>query len=240
MNEFWETLHNSIQKMFYTPFLFMASVLIALVVSFRFRKKGTLYLIFPYYIFSSLLLLISNHLFTNYGNTNLTQSAMITESLNIIHCINEVFVFTFFFNKVLKSNSSKLFIRIGSFLLTILIFDLIPQILNTKCTAFEINESTDKVITYQLIFFSLSCLMYYYQLFSSTENINLIESPSFWIITGLFFYSLSVIPFFFFSAKLSSNYSSFYNILFSLHYILCSSLFLCITKAFLCKRNLTT
>jgi len=92
-----------------------------------------------------------------------------------------------------------------------------------------------------LLLLGALCLTYYLKLLIKKPALNLRQSPSFWIITGLFFYSLAITPFFMIiTTDFIIDHAKIYHILFALHHISFSFLFIAIIKAFLCKKPLTT
>lgn len=85
------------------------------------------------------------------------------------------------------------------------------------------------------------CILYFIQVLDKISELNLAERPSFWIVTGIFFFSAISIPYyllenFFLKSKFEFRYilsATFYYLPFSINFIFLS-------KAFLCKKTLTT
>ncbi|MCW3117211.1 MAG: hypothetical protein JWM28_1293 [Chitinophagaceae bacterium] len=104
-----------------------------------------------------------------------------------------------------------------------------------------IYKISDYIISFELLFLSILCIAYYFELFRGKAVNNLKQSPSFWIVTALFFYAVIITPFFMLvTDEFMKNQRDIYNALFAVHYILFSFLFLAIIKAFLCRKPLTT
>ncbi len=78
-----------------------------------------------------------------------------------------------------------------SSILLILISGLIKPFSDTS-----IRKLSDFVISSELLALTGLCLVYYFESFNKKGTSELKSSPSFWIVTGLFFYSIIIAPFF--------------------------------------------
>lgn len=86
----------------------------------------------------------------------------------------------------------------------------------------------------------LPCFTYYFELFTIKTSEDLLKRPSFWIVTGIFFYSVVSIPYYLLDNFLRVNkYHSTNQLATFMYYIPFSINFLFLTKAFLCKKTLT-
>src|SRR5439155_26927368 len=92
----------------------------------------------------------------------------------------------------------------------------------------------------ELFFLAFLCLAYFYELFTDIPKINLIQRPSFFIISSTFFYSVLLIPFFLLAHDMLKMDRQFYDVLFACHYIVLTIVLLAISKALLCRKPITT
>lgn len=163
------------------------------------------------------------------------------EITNSVLVVLEGFVFIYYFKIILKLkflNHAPSFFLSATLTLTIMMCILINNPKTTK----------DEIVTFSLLlnileFFVLLllCLTYFYK-FVKTEvgkSISLKDTPSFIIITGLFFYIIISLPFFLVGSKLAKFENAYY-LMYSIHYVSLSILFLGFEKAFRCKTPLTT
>ncbi|HVU97717.1 MAG TPA: hypothetical protein VHE34_20980 [Puia sp.] len=51
----------------------------------------------------------------------------------------------------------------------------------------------------------IPCLIWYWELFSRNESLDLMKEPAFWLVTGIFFYLATIIPFFIGSIYLTNH-----------------------------------
>ncbi len=93
----------------------------------------------------------------------------------------------------------------------------------------------------EFFFLIVPCVFYFAELFSKPSAKSLFQRPSFWITTGIFFYTFISIPYYFIiEYLLKSNYHYYYEfnvIFFAIPY---GITFLFLSKAFTLKTELTT
>lgn len=85
--------------------------------------------------------------------------------------------------------------------------------------------------TTENIFLIGACTLYYLDVFSNLSISNLLEQPSFWVITGICFFSLCTLPFSFWGEYLLNTHLVLYRQLFAIYEIFYCILFLMIIKA---------
>lgn len=157
----------------------LPAILIGLIT---FRKKHTLYLkIFPFFLLLILLVELGGQLLQEKGLNN-------TLLFNLFSVI-EFFFFTYFFREVIPNPRIKKIITTISYLLPLL------------CLAdIFLIQGPHIFHTYTYI---IGCLVmvglgitYFYHLFNSTERVDLLHEPAFWISIGIIFFficSVSVV-----------------------------------------------
>lgn len=152
-------------------------------------------------------------------------------------CIFTVFefvLFSVFFKKILKGAPFKRILRILFVIFSvasgfILIYD-------TYLVGAPKWSSIFFLYNIEAISLLILCIFYYVEIFRRTPILNLLQEPSFWVVTGLSFVMISTLPFSLLSDYIiNSDKPLFYN-LFSLFYIFYSLLFLMIVRGHLCRQ----
>jgi hypothetical protein len=152
------------------------------------------------------------------------------ELFHFIDKLSVIFYFSFFANfiyKVSAVNSKRVsFITIYSFFLVFIIWTL------------QSDRNSIPFISFSLSLVGLLILSIYYfhsLLNLDTNNVPLLREPSFWIITGIVFNSITAAPIGFFIYYLYNNSDGFiYNVFYSLMAISFLINYSTITKAYLC------
>jgi hypothetical protein len=237
----WESIIQLWQNVFYTIFFTLFCIVIALVSAIRFSQKEKLSYLFLIYIISAGLLFTSCELI---GLAILDlrgrRVSIFFETANLCFAFIEYIVFYNFFLSILKSKITKKIMGLFSIFFAIVIILFISKEFDYTFSRSEIYHYSDMVVSSELLFLGILCIVYYSELLKAKPVTNLPQSPSFWIVSGLFFYCLLITPFFMISENLHNEYKQVYNVFYAAHYISFGLLFLALTKAFLCKRPLTT
>jgi hypothetical protein len=148
----------------------------------------------------------------------------------------ELWVYYYFFFRVIQNSAVKLTMKI-----LLIVFTIGFVVL----AIFRIYESdsfryTSEIIgAAEFLFLLLPCFTYYFELLAIRTTADLFKRPSFWIVTGIFFYSAISIPYYLIGNFLQVNNYHSQTVLLLMFYIPCSISFLFLTKAFLCKKILT-
>jgi len=100
----------------------------------------------------------------------------------------ELFVFAWFLFQVVRSSLVKNFLI--SLLVLFSIFFIVYSTVTGLWTFYYFIP-----IVLECIIILIPCLAYYRELFTQPEHINLVRSPSFWFVTGIFFYLATIIPY---------------------------------------------
>lgn len=237
----WERLLELWQNVFFTDLFVIACLFAGLIVGIKSWQKDKIYfLIFLYIISALLLILLCDVINPVFLNLKGRESSVFTETFNTCFGIIEYTVFYIFFYNTLRSKKTKkvMTLFLIPYTLTISVF-LIKEFDNSLSKT-EIVYFSDLIISGELLFLNGLCIVYYYELLKMNPVANLLKSPSFWIVTGLFFYCLLIASFFIISENFIKEYKQIYSGFYALHYISFGLLFLAITKAFLCKKTLTS
>lgn len=231
-------LIDQFQRTYYTELLMFIAELTALIIGLLHVRKDKIGRFFIIYIAFDFSILLTDFYFITDGwiSKKLYDHFMYTTNTLIAYV--ELLVYFYFFRKILDGNKIKK-ILIG---LTTLYSVLIIIFITTKFSFITNRYDYLAYITGAIEFAILlvPCVYYFLQLFKTNSHVRLSERPSFWIVTGIFLFSIISIPYY-----LLNRY--FFNTRFELRFMLSAVLyyipfianFIFLIKAFLCKKPLT-
>ena len=239
MNPF-ERLLSKWSDGFYVEPVYLLCELIALITGLVFVRKDKVGLFFIVYISLDLILLyLDNYLFL-FPNISKIQYGRFVYFTNSLVAIVELSVYYYFFYTTLKSVFVKKFIIITYPVYILTAFLLITSF-GSLNSGFRYIANRITIVEFILLIFL--CFAYYLELFKK-PIVDLFKRPSFFITTGIFFFSIVSIPFYSISHLFATNqqiydfkkYEVFFQFLF---YVPFSVNFLFLAKAFLCRKHLT-
>jgi hypothetical protein len=234
----WEKMLESWHRKYYdSPFMFVCELL-AIILGLIYQRKNKIGQFFICYTIIDILILILNNYLMNFSNLTkkeFSDSLLIT---NTISFLGELLAFLFFFQLTLQS---KLIKRLIPFLRGIFILLALLHLLNLFIFHRPISGNDMNYLgAIEFFFLIIPCFFYFAELFSKPSPVSLFRRPSFWITTGIFFYTFVSIPYYFIVEYLSkSGYQYYYELsvlLFSIPY---GITFLFLSKAFTLKTGLT-
>lgn len=230
MKEFLDHLKIS----FYSGLLLSITLIIALFISIRNRKKFNVLKFFPIYItglfFASL--------------TIFKKRVPIISSLSgLLHYIDyfftllELLIFSNFYTQIIKSP----IIRKSILTINILFLPFfVYMALTDKDFYWSVSENTQTIVysVEGVILLYFSCA-YFFDLFNKVPVLILKEDPAFWISTGLLFFSACTLPYSLLENYILKYHHIYANMSYSIFYIFYILLFLMIIRAYLCKPDKT-
>lgn len=167
---------------FIGTFIILATLISSIITSsFRKIKHFKLFFIYPLLEFILSVKTVSSHFFVN-------------RDIKISHTFESIFLilenlfwgilFIIFFSK--KKNAPAIYIIFGCSLFIIL--SLIIQN--------NISSPNFKVSAISNLTFSIYCILYFSKIFQERPILSLYKEPSFWVFSGLLFYSILSLPLF--------------------------------------------
>lgn len=234
-----ENMLKSFRNTFFTGVLATACQLAAIVTILLLSKKEKLTYWFLLYCSVAFVLFVTFR-FAIFFITPGRFDPTFLESSNILFAFVEYAAFYQFFKKLFEQRMVLLFMKLFYVVFTIVVLHFFYKLIFTKMSDSVILEYSDFIISLELLVLGAFCLVYYFRLLRQKPKNRLSQSPAFWIITGLFFYSFVITPFFMIiTPEFMDSRQKIYNLLFTLHYISFSFLFIAIIKAFFLKKPLT-
>lgn len=236
----WEKMLEDWNERYYdVPFMFVCEAS-AIILGLIYQRKNRIGQFFICYTIIDISILIFMEYIYFFTDVNKEQRKFIEYNSNSISFLCELLAYYFFFQQVIRNSLIKKII----YVLRIIFISLtIFHLLNLTLFHFQITGKND---TYYLgiiefFFLIIPCLFYFTELFTKPSAKNLFQRPSFWITTGIFFYTFISIPYYLIIQYLDSTKYQFSTelivLLFSLPFGIS---FLFLSKAFLCKTELTT
>lgn len=150
----------------------------------------------------------------------------------------ELLVYFYFFRKILKVNKIKKILTCLTVLYSLIVIIYITTKFGFITTRYDYNALI--IGATEFVFLLIPCVYYFLQLFKLNSSVRLTERPSFWIVTGIFFFSLISIPYYLLSRYFKNTQYELKNLFDAvLIYIPFTANFLFLIKAFLCKKTLT-
>ena len=218
--------------------LMFIAELTALIIGIWYARKDNSWLFFiAYIIFDFCILLADWYLIADikisykikFDFRNLT---------NTLIAFVELLVYYSYFGKILDGNKIKkcLIFLITIYSLTIIFF------IATKFDFLTTNYGyvADIIGATEFVFLLVPCVYYFLQLLKANSTLRLTERPSFWIVTGIFFYALISIPNYLLHRHfINIHYEIRYLFVAVLYYFPFTANFIFLIKAFLCKKTLT-
>lgn len=230
MFEAWTDRNN-----FGEPIMTLCEIL-ALIICLLYSARTNIGKAFFFYILIDFLISLFDYYLMYFSETPEKNYNLIFFSNTWVSAVELCVYYYYFFqviqNGIVKQAMKILLIAFAFFFIVIIIFK--PYKTNSPRYISEIIGATE------FLFLLLPCFTYYFELLSTKASEDLFKRPSFWIVTGIFFYSIVSIPYYLIGNFLYvNNYHLRFELRLLMFYIPFSISFLFLTKAFLCKKPLT-
>jgi hypothetical protein len=236
----WEKMLTDWHRGYYqNPFMFICE-LTAIILGIIYQRKSRIGQFFICYTIIDISILIFMEYLYYFSKISNIGYGMYSRSLNSISYLCELLAYFFFFQQAIQNILIRKIIPI---LRIVFIGLTLFNILNTLVFNFPITGKTDIYFlgTIEFSFLIIPCLFYFIELFAKPSSESLFQRPSFWVTTGIFFYTFISIPFYFILQYLFNYKYQFAEELAALLFSLPFGItFLFLSKAFLCKTELTT
>jgi hypothetical protein len=235
----WEKMFENWNTRYYdSPFMFLCE-LTAIILGLIYQRKNKIGQFFICYTITDILILILNNYLMNFSSLTkkeFNDSLLITNTFSFL---GEILAFLFFFQLTLQN---KLINRLIPFLRSIFVLLAVLHLLNLFIFHRPITENDMNYLgVIEFFLLIVPCLFYFAELFSKPSLISLFRRPSFWITTGIFFYTFFSTPYYFIIEYLAkSDYRYYYELSVIFFAIPYGITFLCLSKAFTLKTKLTT
>lgn len=226
------------QRFYYGEPIVMLFQIVAILYTIKKSKHESIAYLFFAYTLTDLLFFIINTVLIYNGQFKSATFWNYVDFQNTFIAIAEATIYYKYFKTLYYNKNSHRWLGVIFILilatLSILILTRFSFINNRK---YLIGYSIESI---QLLFLTVLATTYYYQLFKVYKKQALVERPSFWIMTGVFIYSIISIPYYLIHPfLLSVKFPDYEKLTFLFFYMPMIINFLFISKAMNCKHSIT-
>ncbi len=231
-------LIDQFQNTYYTQLMTFIAELAALIIGMLYVRKDKAGQFFIAYIAFDFCILLAGWYIKIDTSISRNFNSYFPNTSNTLVAYVELLVYFYFFSKILEGNKIKKILT-G---LTVLYSLILIVFITTKFGFITTRYDYITVIigATEFLFLLVPCVYYFLQLFKTKSTLRLTEKPSFWIVTGIFFYCFISVPFYVIRRYLVNSYPELFGIIgATFFYIPFIVNILFLIKAFLCKKPLT-
>lgn len=233
INKFFWTLEQN----HYAPLILFILEGIAIFYALKNLERNTIGKLFIFYLILDLVILTLDLILYSSRVTNVLRLKFVISTNNIIS-LTELIVYYTYFQDLLKNKTWYNFLKSIKFVVIILSIPLTILIILLPVKTTEYPTNLFGVI--QLLLLIPPCIKFFQEILNTESSLRLFSRPSFFITSGVFFYSASSIPFYLIK-KILDNIQSKYilDIAAAFFYtpIIINIIFLIL--AFKCKKAIT-
>lgn len=232
MKEFFQLLGET----YYSEAILFIVQVIAVFAGIRLSKKYKEAIPFIIYISLDILLLTAGWFIAvvlHYPPWAINYFELSNFGISII----ELLIYYQFFIRLFNNSTIQYYLLlIRKIYLLLVIVCLVGWVLKND---YLLNYITKLTEVAGFIFLLIPTLFYYRHLLNNTATYSIFNRPSFWIVTGIFFYALASIPLLLIARYITRETEMGRIIVTALYYTPYIIHFVLLTKAFLCRKPLT-
>ena len=235
----FEKLIDHFQRYYYSQLLMFVVELIALVIAILYVRKDKIGRFFIFYIGFDFCILIIDIYLRSDPKMSWKSFNHFANFTNPLIGLTELLVYYYFFSKIIFNTKVKYLMNLFAILYSITVILFTATGFNFLSTRFNYIAKLIEVI--EFLFLIPPCCIFFYEILNANTKLTLFERPSFWIVTGIFFFSIISIPYYLIGQYFIINNHELRHILpAALYYVPFTLNFVFLIKAFLCKKTLTT
>ncbi len=231
-------LIDQFQNTYYTELLMLFAELTALIIGLLYVRKDKIGRFFIAYIAFDLSILFVDCYFVTDISISQKFKSYFRNTINTLVAYVELLVYFNFFRKILEGNKIKKILTGLAVLYSLIVIIYITTKFGFISTRYDYNASI--IGATEFVFLLVPCVYYFLQLFKTNSPSRLTDRPSFWIVTGIFFFCFISVPFYVIRRYLINSNPELFGIIgATFFYIPFIVNILFLIKAFLCKKSLT-
>jgi hypothetical protein len=237
MIDFSRLIHH-FQKTYFIEVLMLIFELSALITGILFARKYKTGVLFIFYITFDFIILLADWYFVTHSDIKHETRSFFLHTTNTLIALFELIAYYYYLYMLNDSKKIKKLIK----LLAPIYIGLVILYLITKLDFISnnFNYTSNIMGAIEFLFLIPFCFVFFQQVLNKDSSLSLFARPSFWIVTGIFFYSFISIPYYLVVTYFYDIGYEFKNTLdTALYFIPLTLNFLFLTKAFLCKKPLT-
>jgi hypothetical protein len=225
-----ENLVRYFQETYFLDPIFFCTCILCFMLSIKLNYKHKTLRIFQVYFGAFVIDKISNYYF-GFASNSITDRRF-DNLVDYFFTILEFSCFAYFIRSNIHTASKRTIIFwISIFFYTIALFLMSYCLRNNG----YVNQKSNNILyAIQATCLLILCIIYFVQSFKAAPR-NLKQDPSFWIVVGLTFFTLSTLPFTILLNFLLDNYRATYNSLFSIFFVFYIFLFATVIRGYLCE-----
>ena len=239
-NSFLKKLFFEWSRVYYTTPMVIFCSFLAIFFGIKYYQKEKTYIFFILYSIITFLLFLPVKIFVIMLLPPSRNKTAILHTGNTLFELIEFFVFYYFFQQIIKSNFARSVMKLSLISLLSLSILFIVKISDQNFSKEQIIRLSTFIWSVKFFLLLVPILAYFFEIFRTDPLKDISQSPSLWIISGLFFYTLATLPFILISEFLFESDKPLYYLMFSIHFLSLSFLFLTIIKAFTCRKLIIT
>lgn len=227
---------DSWKSNYFTEIVLFVTLLIALSVALKYVKKLPELRYIPFYLILFIILMINDYLVSIFFFNSVYHKIYlhyVDGLLNFVVTLFEYLILTHYIVISISTLNYRKLLLVNS-IVTISLFLIIILRIN-QYSKLEFAGSLHLIYIVETLSLFISCLFYFLDLYISPQISNLKQTPSFWIVIGVFIYAIGTLPLSIITQYLFVKSYERYNNMYSLIYFFYSILFLMIIRSFLCK-----
>jgi|GEM_PF-2243585 len=238
--DFWTYLMRQWQVFYFMSPFVLACQITALIICLKYWRNDKIYFRFFGYIITGIILFAVYNFAVYSLRIGNIENQKLPELLNVLFLIIEFLAFSAFLYVILKSPAVQAATRFFSVLFFAAIILLTVGIFNPLYPKKDTDQILSLIGCFELMYIGFLCLLYFYKLFKMPPAVNLSKSPSFWIISFSVLYTIVFPPITLLFDKFRIENKVMFRTIVALHYFSLGFVYIGITKAFLCKKPLTS
>lgn len=208
----------------------LAALIVGCLYCYRAGYPGYLR-IFPVYLLVSIAIeFLANNYYRSWLPFHLDDVKItVKEILYNSFTLFETVVFIYFLYLIIRSTLIKK-LAIGLFILFLVYFT------GSTLIGKGIYQFNDLAVFFESVIIVFLCLVFFRELFTRPEPIDLLRDPSFWLVTGIFFYVATIFPLFLTASYLRTHGLEKINrTLYSINNFAISITYLIFIKGYTCR-----
>lgn len=181
-------------RYYYSATILLLTELIALFLFFRVTYTDKIRKAFLIYLLSDLLFLLIGSIISGFPDLSKNFINKYYGLTNLFIANIELFVYYYFFSNFFSSKKVNSILSIVSSIF--FSFSIYYAISNIFSSQYTYIHTVVIISTVGYICLLIPCIFYYTFILKEESKLSILERPSFWVTTGIFFYSTTSIPFY--------------------------------------------
>lgn len=232
-----EKIIKFLERRDYSHLIMILFELTAIIIGLLLVRKQKVGLFFLAYLFFDFSISIFDIYIQASARFSRAKTSDFLSATNSLVALTELIVYYHFFLKIIKNEKTKFLMKYFKIFFTLIVsYGLITKYSFFSPRFFYVS---DIVAVIEFLLLLPPCLVYFFELLQTESTLSLHKRPSFWIVTGIFLYSVTSIPYYTIANYVyntSYNRSLFFLIFFITPFTIN---FIFLTRAFLCRKPLT-